>query len=120
MIYCYHYYHYVVKSSNSRGANVGVSFNQSGVGYGVSLSLAELNRRVNSNTHIGRHLMNVMIGTPDYPLPLHITAVPIHQALNDNLWTSNDLTSIQQKRSNLQRALEDYASNKRAQIFPGM
>ena len=115
--YCYFL---CIKSSNSRGANVGISYNQTGAGYAVSLSSAVLDSRVNYNTQIGTSFMELTIGTPENQLPIHITAVPIHRALNDNLWAVNDRTSIQQKRSNLQRALEEYARNKQAQIVPGM
>ena len=60
------------------------------------------------------------IGTQIEPLPTHISAVPIHQALEDNLWAVHERASIRQKRANLQRALREYARNRQAQIAPGI
>ena len=60
-----------------------------------------------------------MIGSEAEPFPIHTRVVPIIEALDDNLWAQNERASIQQKRTHMDRALRDYATNRRAQIAAG-
>ena len=64
-------------------------------------------------------MTQLTIGTIDIPLPIHTKVIPIDQALADSLWAENERTMIRVKRSNLERALTDYATNKQAGIASG-
>ena len=102
---------------NSNGVSAEAS---SGVVSGsVSLNFDVLDHTVNHNTNLGTSLTSLTVGTEQIPLPIHTKVIPIDQALSDSLWAENERSSIRQKRTNLERALRDYASNKQAQIAPG-
>ena len=85
----------------------------------VSLNLDVLDRTVNHNTQLGTSLTQLTIGTRDIPLPIHTKVIPIDQALADSFWAQNERAMIRVKRSNLEKALTDYATNKQAGIASG-
>ena len=84
-----------------------------------SLDINVLDRSVNQNTQIGQSLTEFTIGSESVPLPTHTKVVPIFEALVDNLWDASERTRIRQKKTHLHRALQGYASYKRAVIAPG-
>ena len=86
----------------------------------ISLDINALDRSVNQNTQIGQSLTEITIGSESVPLPIHTKVVPILQALADNLWNASERTSIRQKKTHLRRALQGYASYKRAMIARGI
>ena len=86
----------------------------------ISLDINALDRSVNQNTQIGQSLTEITIGSESVPLPIHTKVVPILQALADNLWNASERTSIRQKKTHLRRALQRYASYKRAMIAQGI
>ena len=86
----------------------------------ISLDINALDRSVNQNTQIGQSLTEFTIGSDSVPLPIHTKVVPILQALADNLWSASEQTSIRQKKTHLRRALQGYASYKRAMIAQGI
>ena len=87
----------------------------------VSLNLNILDSTVSHSTQLGSSLTELTIGSVDVPLPIHTKVIPIDQAFADNLWSQSERTSysIASKRTNIERALRDYANNKQAQIAPG-
>ena len=85
----------------------------------IALSIGVLDSTVSHSTTLGSSLTELTIGTVDAPLPIHTKVILIDQALADNFWAVGERTSIQQKRTNLERALREYASIKHAQIAPG-
>ena len=85
----------------------------------ISLDINALDQSVNQNTQIGESLTEFTIGSESFPLPIHTKVVPIVEALADNLWNANEWTSIRQKRTHLRRALQNYATYKRAAIAQG-
>ena len=82
----------------------------------VSLDVDLLDQLVSENTRLGDSLTEFMIGSEAVPLPIHTKVVPIIDALDDNLWAQNERASIQQKRTHLDKALREYATNIGAQI----
>ena len=109
---------YIYFIQNTNGLSAAGS---NGVASGsIDLNLDVLESTVNHQTTLGRSLTVLTIGTVDVPLPIHTQVIPIDQALADSFWAVGERTSIQQKRTNLERALEEYASIKQAQIAPGI
>ena len=102
---------------NSIGVEASGSY---GVASGsVSLNLDVLDSTVSHSTQLGASLTKLTIGTIDIPLPIHTKVIPIDQALADSLWPQNERTVMRLKRSNLEKALTDYATNKQAVIASG-
>ena len=104
-------------TQNSGSASAGVSY--LGASGSVSLDISVFDLSVSRNTEIGNSLIEVIIGSDDQPVPIWTKIVPIVKALDDNLWSSNESASIQQKRNHLDRALKEYVANKNAEIAAG-
>ena len=102
---------------NSVGVSVEGGYG--GASASVSLDINALDQSVNENTNIGRSLKEFTIGTEDVPLPIHTKVVTIDEAMADSFWEENERTEIHQKRVHLEKALTDYAANKRAHVGDG-
>ena len=92
---------------------------------GVTLSLlAHLNLTVGStSTQLGDSLTEIIIGSQIIePVPTYISAVPIHRALEDNLWAVHESRQVYNKRGPIWRGLDlmDYARYHNGHIAPGM
>lgn len=88
----------------------------------LSLDIKTLDENVDENTQIGESLMSFTIGSADVPLPIHTKVVPIIEAMGNSFWDTNerDTYGISQKRTHMDKALTDYATNKQARINAGM
>ena len=88
-----------MQSLSSRGAGISISLRNgtNGGGYSVSLSSSEFNSRVNFNTQLGDSLTEITIGSQIELGPTYISAVPIHRALEDNLWAVHESRQVYTK-----------------------
>ena len=98
---------------------VSVSGGYGGASASVSLDINALDESVDQNTQIGKSLKEFTIGSEDVPLPIHTKLVTIDEAMADSFWTDSERSMINQKRVHLEKALTDYAANKRAGIASG-
>lgn len=98
---------------------VSVSGGYGGASASVSLDINALDESVNENTEIGKSLKEFTIGSEAVPLPIYTKLVPIVEAMADNFWDSGEREEIRQKKVHLDKALTDYAANKRARISNG-
>lgn len=97
---------------------------KAGGGYGgasasVSLDITALDQSVNENTNIGTSLREFTIGTDEVPLPIHTKVVTIDEAMADTFWEESERSTMRQKKIHLEKALTDYAANKRAHVNKG-
>ena len=94
-------------------------------GYGgasasLSLDVNVLDETVNENTNIGESLTEFTIGSEHVPLPIHVKVVPIIEAMAETLWDTSEIPEVRQKKTHLEKALTDYAENKRAHVSDGI
>ena len=107
-----------VVHQNSVGVSRSGGFD--GISASLKLDVNVLDQTVNENTNIGESLTEFTIGSEHVPLPIHVKVVPITEAVGDIFWDKSELPKVHQKRTHLEKALTDYADNKRAHVADGM
>ena len=97
----------------------GLELGYAGAKVSAKFDISMVNEAISSSSELHKEVDIVTMGSKEFPVPIKVRVKPIISPIVEVLFDASEWSDIEQKRSNLDRALREYPVNRQAGLSDG-
>ena len=97
----------------------GLELGYAGAKVSAKFDISMVNEAISSSSELHKEVDIVTMGSKEFPVPIKVRVKPIISPIVEVLFDASEWSDIEQKRTNLDRALREYPVNRQAGLSDG-